>query len=206
MWMDAGNDFSAFAGKNGHVKLVGRLAVQPESFGISEICSQSDGGVGRDAASAGDDAMHAALRHAGVEGEPCLAYAERFEKFLLEKFSGMNRGHAVIHWKLLMVIDDFHIMGVAVVPDKTDSPLPVNADAVHARPVPGKGFKMISWRDTQILQGFGVVQNFQFAHGGAVQIRRQFWAAKSIKNTFCPVILETAYHNVKVTRKTCYGK
>ena len=51
-----------------------------------------------------------------------------------------------------MIIDNFNIVDVPVAPSKTDTPLPVDANAVLTFTVPVQSFKMIARRNPQGLQ------------------------------------------------------
>jgi len=44
----------------------------------------------------------------------------------------------------LVVIDDLYLVGVSVMPNKADTPLVINADAVGPGPIAFKGFKPVS--------------------------------------------------------------
>jgi hypothetical protein len=43
-----------------------------------------------------------------------------------------------------VIVDDFHIVGAVVVPNKTDSPLVVDADAVLSQPIARERFESIA--------------------------------------------------------------
>jgi hypothetical protein len=50
-----------------------------------------------------------------------------------------------------MVVNYFHVMGVAITPDEANPELIVNPDTVLSRPVPLEGFQTIAGRAPQIL-------------------------------------------------------
>jgi hypothetical protein len=52
---------------------------------------------------------------------------------------------------LLVIVDDLHIVRVAVPPVKADPPLIVHADAVLSTTVTGEPFQTVPWRKTEIL-------------------------------------------------------
>ena len=64
-----------------------------------------------------------------------------------------------------MVVDDFHIVGIAPLPAEADPPLVVYPDAVLPRPGASKGFKAVPRRDPQILQAMRSVEQQQLAPG-----------------------------------------
>ena len=51
-----------------------------------------------------------------------------------------------------MVIDNFHFQGVAAIPQKTDSPLIIDANIVLTPTVTSQDFEPIAWRDAQIAK------------------------------------------------------
>jgi hypothetical protein len=63
-----------------------------------------------------------------------------------------------------MVIDNFDIMGMPIGPNKTHTPLAVNADAVLTQSVALQGFKLVSRRNAQELQHYSRMQLLQLAH------------------------------------------
>jgi hypothetical protein len=65
-----------------------------------------------------------------------------------------------------VIIYDFNVARVSVMPAKADSPLIVDTDAVPALSVPGKLLQPIARRDSQIRQTNGPVQDPQLPEGG----------------------------------------
>jgi hypothetical protein len=51
-----------------------------------------------------------------------------------------------------MIIDDFHIVAMAATPDKTDSPLVIDANRVLSFPAASQCFELIARRRRQNLQ------------------------------------------------------
>ena len=70
-----------------------------------------------------------------------------------------------------MVIDNFNLKGISVLPDKTDTPLPVYPDAVPAFPVTTKSFKKIAWWNPQEIKGGGRMHETEFSLGNPLDIR-----------------------------------
>jgi hypothetical protein len=62
-----------------------------------------------------------------------------------------------------VIVDDFHIVRIAVTPSKANPPPVVDTDAELTRPVPYKFFKPIPWYRSQVIKRFGRVQHQQFA-------------------------------------------
>lgn len=60
-----------------------------------------------------------------------------------------------------MVIHDFNIIGIAVFPFRTNTPLPIYADAALPIAVASQCFKPVAGQGHKVLDGFCIVQNFQ---------------------------------------------
>jgi hypothetical protein len=56
-----------------------------------------------------------------------------------------------------MIVDDFNLLGSAIAPDKANSPLVVDADAVLSGPPSLQRFEAISRRSRQVCQLFRIV-------------------------------------------------
>jgi hypothetical protein len=65
-----------------------------------------------------------------------------------------------------MVVDDFNVVGVAMLPDKADPPLIVDAYAVLTRAVALQGFQPVTRRYAQILDAPSPVEVEKFPAGG----------------------------------------
>ncbi len=74
-----------------------------------------------------------------------------------------------------MVIDNFDIPGVAVLPFEADSPLIIDSDAVLAFPVILQLLEAIAWRDSEVVEADGSVDLEKFSEGHPVDFRRQFF-------------------------------
>jgi len=72
-----------------------------------------------------------------------------------------------------VVIRDFHIMHVAVMPFETNPPLIIDTDAALAFARRRQLFQAIGWRNTQIIQRLRVIQHPQLAEGNSLDFRRQ---------------------------------
>jgi hypothetical protein len=60
---------------------------------------------------------------------------------------------------LSVIICDLHVVGVSVVPHKTDTPLVVDAYTALPRAATFQLMKSVAWRHSQIDQTFGRVQH-----------------------------------------------
>ena len=61
-----------------------------------------------------------------------------------------------------MVIHDLHVVGVAIAPDKADSPLIVDADAVLALAVASQPFETIPRGSRKVAEFDGGIKDSQF--------------------------------------------
>jgi hypothetical protein len=59
---------------------------------------------------------------------------------------------------VLVIVGDFHIVRVSVVPNETDAILVVDSDAVLALPRSLKGFQSVARNPAQIAKGFSLIQ------------------------------------------------
>lgn len=73
-----------------------------------------------------------------------------------------------------MVIDNFNMIGVSLIPDETDSPLIIYTDAVASLSVAPERFKMIRRRDAQIIQRSGIIDHPQLHPCLSLYISGQF--------------------------------
>ncbi len=71
-----------------------------------------------------------------------------------------------------VVIDDLHVEGIALVPDKTDPPLVINANAVLTGTLPVKRFEAVGRRDAEVIQDSGIIEHTQFAPSHLLDIPR----------------------------------
>lgn len=179
----------------GHsVKFIGGLAVKPKRLAVAKIRCKADGGIGGNATLSSNDVLDTALRHPRVEGESRLADAQGLEEFFIEDFARMDGRHTVIHGKLLVVVNDFHGIGVAVTPDKANSPLVIDTDAVLPYAVALEGFKPVPRRDSQILERDRVVKDFELSHGHSLQLGRKTLVPEAIEKPFGHAVFKAANH------------
>jgi hypothetical protein len=69
-----------------------------------------------------------------------------------------------------VVIDDFDIFGVSIVPAKADSELTIDADAPLTATVALESFQPVAGRAAQGLNGHGGIQQSELTLGRADQI------------------------------------
>lgn len=83
-----------------------------------------------------------------------------------------------------MVVHNFNVKGIAILPDKADAPLFVNADTVLPGSVSFQGFQPVSRRHAQIVYGSGIVNHFQFAQGRTLNVAGQARDPEPIEQGF----------------------
>ena len=104
-----------------------------------------------------------------------------------------------------MVVDDFHIVGIAVFPDKADAPLLVDANAVLAEAITFEGLESITRRCVQILENSRPVQDEKLAPGRTFELPES--AHESIvEQGLCAPAPERSNHTRSVQRVTFYVK
>ena len=64
-----------------------------------------------------------------------------------------------------VVIHDLHVESIAAVPDETDPPLVVDANAVLTGPIPAQRFQAVGRWDPQVVQSLCVVDHAQLTPG-----------------------------------------
>jgi hypothetical protein len=76
-----------------------------------------------------------------------------------------------------MVINDSDVFCIGACPREADAPLIVDADAVLAVPVPGKGFEAIAGREAEKVEFDGGIDELEFCEGAFLDVGGQ--AARS---------------------------
>lgn len=79
-----------------------------------------------------------------------------------------------------MVIHNFHVVGISVVPAKTNAPLVVDSDAVLASAIAFQRFEPISRRRQQLSNFCGCMKNEQLSTRDTLDVLRKSpgnWAA-----------------------------
>ena len=93
-----------------------------------------------------------------------------------------------------MVIGDFYIISVTVSPDKADSVLIVDANAVLAFPVSRQRFEMIAWEDCKVAQLTRAVQLHQLSLGNSSDVLKSA-NALAVKERLSFFAAKRAYHS-----------
>lgn len=97
-----------------------------------------------------------------------------------------------------MVVGDFNVVSIPVLPAEANSPLLVDPDAVLSFPVAVKLFQTVSGRDTQVIQSERCVELIQLHNGPAEKLRRKFPGVFPPEYFFCPRICEALDHTRKL--------
>jgi hypothetical protein len=72
-----------------------------------------------------------------------------------------------------VIVDNFHIVSVAIGPGEADPPLVIDADAVLTLAIAAKLLKPITRRRAQILERLGGVKDDEFAQHDAAKVSRK---------------------------------
>src|SRR6266702_3908006 len=94
-----------------------------------------------------------------------------------------------------MAVHDFHSLRIETVPDETNPPLIIDADALLARAVAFEGFQAVAGRRKQVAQRPRPVQIFQLATGGVLNFQRQLAGAFAVQYPLCLAARKGGYHS-----------
>ena len=81
----------------------------------------------------------------------------------------------------LVIIHDFYIVGIATTPDKADTPLVVDANAMLPFPIASQYFQMIAGRRLQIAEFGGNIQLAQLSLSHSLESSKAFDSLPSVK-------------------------
>ena len=134
----------------GDVEVIVHLESEPERCRIPEVRCKAECRVCSDASLPVDNLVNPARRDPEVSAELVLTDVHWLQEFLIQDFTGMYRWD-LLHFFTSMVVDDFNVICVVILPSETDSPLSVDANTVLSFPFAGQGLKLIGWRNSQVL-------------------------------------------------------
>jgi len=127
--LDFGFD-PAGEGIPGRLEVVQRLEVHPELGTRSEEPGEAEGNLSRNGAITAQHTPHVAFRHSNPVRQSAGIHGQRHEEILAQHVAGTN-GREIGHRTLVsMIINDFHIICVALAPYKANPPLGIDSDAV----------------------------------------------------------------------------
>jgi hypothetical protein len=83
-----------------------------------------------------------------------------------------------------VVIGNFYILDTIGMPNKTDTPLLVNANAVLSLSVAAQFLKPVGRRNAQIIKGGGIMQHNKLSLRDLLNVPRQFFGKTAEKYLF----------------------
>ncbi len=95
-----------------------------------------------------------------------------------------------------MIVDNFHVFHITIVPNETDPPLIIDANAMLAKSITLQSFESVAGRYTQLAQRLCSMQHPQLPQCNPLNIMGQFARKLTLKDLCRFRILETAYHEV----------
>lgn len=97
-----------------------------------------------------------------------------------------------------MIVHYLDLIGVAVVPDKANAPLVVDADAVLTVAATRKSLKAITGRDSQVIQVRSVMEHHQLGLGTTLDMLREPADATAFGNRLGITVVVTPDHLLSV--------
>jgi hypothetical protein len=110
---------------------------------------------------------------ADITGQPGLAHAQQLQKFLKPDLTGSNRGKLLAQGRLLLIVRDLHVIGLALVPPKADVPPLVDANTVWPFTIAGALFKTSARRDAEVVKSFRRRQHRPFTPRDTTHVCRE---------------------------------
>jgi hypothetical protein len=98
-----------------------------------------------------------------------------------------------------MVVGNFHVAGVSILPDEADVVLVVNPDAVLPFPLAFQGFQAIAWNRLQVAKRSRLIQMNEFTESSLFD-RPKLLRSLLMKDPFGFGIAKTRNHNLIVYR------
>lgn len=93
-----------------------------------------------------------------------------------------------------MIVHNFYIGTIPVLPAKTDAPLLIDTDAVLPFAMPFQDVEAVAWRDQQIVKYRGVVQHAQLAPGDLLYRDRQLARHRSASDQRRRLVVKIENH------------
>jgi hypothetical protein len=130
-----------------------------------------------------DDFSDAPLLYADRLGKPVRGNLHGFQKIFQQNFAGIHRGQVSFHgFSPLMVINNFDIIRMAVLPVEAYPPLIVDPDAPLAFSLTPQLFQPVSRRYAKKFQSCRAMDLGQFAQGYPMYVLRQSGCKCALKD------------------------
>jgi hypothetical protein len=175
------------------------LEIHPKLGRHPKITSKPEGRFGADATLLVNDLAYAAYWNVQLSSQSIDTDSQRFQELFSQHCSWMNWWPFLVHRHApsSVILDDFDIPSVPslVLPDETDAPLLVNADAMLAGPITLQGFQAISRWGHQVFEPGGSVQHLQFALRNPRTVRSDCAGYTTLEQFLRLLALERGNHN-----------
>jgi hypothetical protein len=93
-----------------------------------------------------------------------------------------------------MVVDDFDIPRISIMPAEADTPLVVDSNAMLAGPVAAEFLKAIARRDPEIVERLGGVDGDQLAEHDPAELRQEPAYGLAVEQTLRVAVREALDH------------
>ncbi len=180
-------------------QIIPGLQVEPELGGGAESTRQAQGGIGCDTAPALNDGIDAVWGNPQGTRQGVLADAQRLEELFQQNLTGMDGRNFAGHVTPLVIVNNFNLVGVSVLPDKAQAIAVVDADAVLSFTVATQFLQTVAGGYAQVVEAYSGVQDEQFAQGRALQIGGQVRMAKSFEKIFCVAVAKGLDHILSIS-------
>ena len=97
-----------------------------------------------------------------------------------------------------MIIGDLNVLGFAVDPTKTKSPLIVDADAMLPFAITGQFLQVIPRRNAQVFERLGRIEHCKLTEGSTLQVPRESLDPFALEKAFRVLVGETPDHRIIV--------
>jgi hypothetical protein len=193
-----GGEFGGFFALGFAEKIV-VLEAHPVFRFVSEVSSEFQAMLGCEQSAAGEDVIEKLRTDVEIRGESGLG-----EPVVIEKIA-QHGGGGVGEWDFgfhggSMVIGDFHFGGAACFPTEDDAPLLVDADGMEAVQVPAERFKAVSWRITEVIEGFGFMDGDELVIGAFLNFAGKFAGKLQIENLRALFVSQAQNHRRKLLK------
>ena len=177
-----------------------RLKTKPESVRHSEELGQPQGRIGGNSPLPLHNLIDPSRRNMNVFRQSILAQFHGFQKLFKKNFSWMD-------WRIiphssspfLMIVHNFHFIGVCFFPKETDAVLVIDADAPLSFSGPLQRLQTIPRRNAKIFKRTCPVENPQFSFRCTSQILWNCVGIASFKNVFGLPVRKRSDHRKIVT-------